>query len=91
MNSKNRLYNFSYVTFFLKKFIYFQVTHFRRVHKIYVTGSDIPDPMEKFEQLVTDYTVKQTLLDNIHKLGYSLPTPIQMQAVPLMLHVSMSI
>ncbi|XP_055942549.1 probable ATP-dependent RNA helicase DDX52 [Argiope bruennichi] len=63
-----------------------EVTHFRRVHKIYVTGEDIPDPMESFNQLVADYGVSSTILDNIKNLGYSNPTPIQMQSIPLMMH-----
>ncbi|KFM71603.1 putative ATP-dependent RNA helicase DDX52, partial [Stegodyphus mimosarum] len=63
-----------------------EVTHFRRIHKIYVTGNDVPDPIENFNQLVSDYGVSSVILENIHKLGYAAPTPIQMQALPLLLH-----
>lgn len=63
-----------------------EIVHFRRVNKIYVTGSDIPDPIETFYQLVTDYKMKESLLDNIGNLRYTVPTPIQMQTIPLMLH-----
>ncbi|XP_042910700.1 probable ATP-dependent RNA helicase DDX52 [Parasteatoda tepidariorum] len=63
-----------------------EVTHFRRVNKIYVVGDDVPDPMEAFDQLISDYDVSPLLLENIMKLNYSKPTPIQMQAVPLMIH-----
>lgn len=73
---------------FLIKFFVLQVTHFRRKNKIFVLGSDVPEPIEKFEDLVSNYDCSQTLVDNISKLGYSAPTPIQMQAIPLMLYVS---
>ncbi|GFR18596.1 probable ATP-dependent RNA helicase DDX52 [Trichonephila clavata] len=63
-----------------------EVAHFRKVNKIYLTGEDVPDPIEEFNQLVTDYGVAATILYNIYNLGYSKPTPIQMQALPLMLH-----
>ncbi|XP_054721162.1 probable ATP-dependent RNA helicase DDX52 [Uloborus diversus] len=63
-----------------------EVRHLRRVHKIYVEGSDIPDPLEKFEQLTVDFNVMPCVLENIQKMGYTTPTAIQMQAIPLMLH-----
>ncbi|GFY39112.1 probable ATP-dependent RNA helicase DDX52 [Trichonephila inaurata madagascariensis] len=63
-----------------------EVAHFRKVNRIYLTGEDVPDPIEEFNQLVTDYGVDDTILHNIYNLGYSKPTPIQMQALPLMLH-----
>lgn len=57
------------------------------MNKIYVLGADIPDPIEKFENLKNDYSCSETLVENISKLGYTTPTPIQMQAIPLMLYV----
>lgn len=63
-----------------------EVTHFRRVHQIHVEGSDIPHPIENFSQLGTDYDLHSAILDNIKELGYSLPTPVQMQVIPVMLH-----
>ncbi|GFS70666.1 probable ATP-dependent RNA helicase DDX52 [Nephila pilipes] len=63
-----------------------EVSHFRRVHKIHITGEDVPDPMEDFNQLIADYGVSNTIVESIYNLGYSKPTPIQMQAIPLMLH-----
>lgn len=59
---------------------------FRNAHRIYVSGSDIPDTVAKFEDLKTSYNLPSYILKNIATVGYKEPTPIQMQAIPLMLH-----
>lgn len=63
-----------------------EVTHFRRVHQIHVEGSDIPYPIENFSQLEADYGLNPAISDNLKELGYSSPTPVQMQVIPVMLH-----
>ncbi|XP_076334890.1 DExD-box helicase 52 isoform X1 [Tachypleus tridentatus] len=62
-----------------------QVNHFRKQNKIFVWGADVPDPVASFDQLHSKYGVHQDILQNIQFLGYSTPTPIQMQAIPLMI------
>ncbi|XP_045104648.1 probable ATP-dependent RNA helicase DDX52 [Portunus trituberculatus] len=57
----------------------------RRQLGIQVWGPDIPAPLEKFSQLVTDHNVNSKLVANLEAQGHSVPTPVQAQAWPLML------
>ncbi|CAB4040536.1 probable ATP-dependent RNA helicase DDX52 isoform X2, partial [Paramuricea clavata] len=62
-----------------------KVNAFRNKHHIYVNGSDIPDPIECFTDLDTQYSLPHYILNNVLESGYAQPTPIQMQAIPLLL------
>ncbi|GAV09812.1 hypothetical protein RvY_19293 [Ramazzottius varieornatus] len=62
-----------------------KINHFRNLHNIHVTGEDIPEPVETFEELATRFQLNARLVENITKIGYQQPTPIQMQAIPLVL------
>lgn len=62
-----------------------KINLFRKEHKIYIHGSDISDPIESFEDLRKRYEVSSVILRNITTNNYTTPTPIQMQATPLML------
>jgi hypothetical protein len=42
-----------------------RVNHFRRVHKIHVSGSDLPPPFDQWSQLAERYKVSENLLKNI--------------------------
>jgi ATP-dependent RNA helicase DDX52/ROK1 len=64
------------------------VNEFRNKNRIKVEGDNIPDPIESFDDLEKNYNIKQYLLRNIKNSGYDSPTPIQMQAMTAMLHVS---
>ena len=68
-------------------FCLFQANAFRNSHRIYVRGSDIPDAMESFQVLDSSYSLPPYILKNVVSMGYSEPTPIQMQVIPLMLQV----
>lgn len=58
----------------------------RRFYKIEVSPPmDIPSPIETFESLAERYQMSQQLIDNLKNAGYVQPTPIQMQAIPLMM------
>nr|CAD7572884.1 unnamed protein product [Timema californicum] len=46
---------------------------------------NIPDPLRTFEDLKSVYGLSTVLVDNLLHSGYTLPTPIQSQAIPLML------
>ncbi|XP_043910517.1 probable ATP-dependent RNA helicase DDX52 [Protopterus annectens] len=63
-----------------------KINHFRNQHKIYVQGSDIPEPVATFQQLQEEYKVHPKIMENIKEAGFQLPTPVQMQAIPIMLH-----
>lgn len=62
-----------------------QIRHRRRQLGIQVWGADVPPPVEKFSELVTDHEVNNKLVANIESQGHTLPTPVQAQAWPLML------
>ena len=53
-----------------------------------MNGSDIPDAVASFDQLHEHYSLPAFLKKSVVAAGYHEPTPIQMQAIPLMLHVS---
>lgn len=51
-------------------------------------GSDLPDPVCTFDELKSEYNLNACILQNLKDAGLCSPTPIQMQAIPLMMHVS---
>ena len=61
-----------------------KVNHFRNIHRIHIKGDDIPDPVDSWDKLRENYGVTEDLL-NILKSQYEKPTPVQMQAIPMML------
>lgn len=59
--------------------------YLRKVHKIYIEGSDVPELITDFEQLQSVYKFNQKCLKNImDKMGFSTLTPIQMQVEVLL-------
>ncbi|XP_007517019.1 probable ATP-dependent RNA helicase DDX52 isoform X1 [Erinaceus europaeus] len=63
-----------------------KVNFLRNKHKIHIQGTDLPDPVTTFQQLDQEYKINSRLLQNILDAGFQIPTPIQMQAIPVMLH-----
>nr|AAH89107.1 DEAD (Asp-Glu-Ala-Asp) box polypeptide 52 [Rattus norvegicus] len=63
-----------------------KINFFRNKHKIHVQGTDLPDSIATFQQLDQEYKISPRLLQNILDAGFQVPTPIQMQAIPVMLH-----
>ncbi|XP_014378174.2 probable ATP-dependent RNA helicase DDX52 isoform X1 [Alligator sinensis] len=63
-----------------------KINHFRNKHKINVQGTDLPEPIATFEQLQKEYKIHPKIMQNIESAGFQVPTPIQMQAIPVMLH-----
>ena len=54
----------------------------RKLHKIYVEGSDIPELVTDFKQLQSIYHFNETCLRNIvENMGFEAMTPIQMQVI----------
>lgn len=66
----------------------FQVNHIRNKLHINVHGASPPDPIETFDQLINDCGIPQQIVNNLISCGYKEPTPIQMQAIPIMTSVS---
>ncbi|XP_003703115.1 DExD-box helicase 52 isoform X2 [Megachile rotundata] len=62
-----------------------KINQFRNQHRINVTGSRVPEPISEFSELSKNYGVSEQLLNNVITCGYVQPTPIQMQAIPVML------
>ncbi|KAL6256289.1 hypothetical protein P5V15_012405 [Pogonomyrmex californicus] len=62
-----------------------KINHLRNINRISVTGSHIPKLILDFDELRIHYQVPENLLNNMKNSGYIYPTPIQMQAMPVML------
>ncbi|KAF7266128.1 hypothetical protein GWI33_020500 [Rhynchophorus ferrugineus] len=58
-----------------------EINHYRNVNNISVVGRHIPNPARVFSDLNIDKDIQENLI----KCGYSEPTPIQKQGVPVML------
>ncbi|NWQ82771.1 DDX52 helicase, partial [Columbina picui] len=63
-----------------------KINRFRNKHRINVQGTDLPDPIATFDQLQKEYKIHPKIMENIQAAGFQVPTPIQMQAIPVMLH-----
>ncbi|XP_043246720.1 probable ATP-dependent RNA helicase DDX52 [Amphibalanus amphitrite] len=57
----------------------------RKQHRLHVQGSDVPAPAATFDELSGRLGVRTQIVDNLRAAGYFEPTPVQMQAVPVML------
>lgn len=71
-----------------KKELYRQMERdalFRKKHNIHTSGSNVPSPLQNFTELKSRYGCKQYLLCNFAELGFKEPTPIQRQAIPVIL------
>uniref|UniRef100_A0A7C9ARM5 RNA helicase n=1 Tax=Opuntia streptacantha TaxID=393608 RepID=A0A7C9ARM5_OPUST len=49
----------------------------RKKYGIHISGSNVPSPLQSFDELKTKYKCKSYLLRNFAELGYVEPTPIQ--------------
>jgi ATP-dependent RNA helicase DDX52/ROK1 len=57
----------------------------RQKYEMHVIGEDLPDPICSFEQLFDDWQVPSFLINNLKKNKFTSLTPVQMQAIPLLL------
>ncbi|OQV20856.1 putative ATP-dependent RNA helicase DDX52 [Hypsibius exemplaris] len=62
-----------------------EINRFRNEKSIHVEGTDVCQPVSAFEDLIARYDLDSRLAANIESVGYKAPTPIQMQAIPLLL------
>ncbi|EXC16265.1 DEAD-box ATP-dependent RNA helicase 57 [Morus notabilis] len=58
---------------------------FRKKHNIHVSGNNIPSPLGDFAELSSRFGCKAKLFRNLANLGFKEPTPIQRQAIPVLL------
>ncbi|KAG7028005.1 DEAD-box ATP-dependent RNA helicase 57 [Cucurbita argyrosperma subsp. argyrosperma] len=58
---------------------------FRKKYNIHVSGNNVPSPLQNFAELKTRYECDPYLLHNLVELGFKEPTPIQRQAIPVLL------
>uniref|UniRef100_A0A1A7XKJ3 Probable ATP-dependent RNA helicase DDX52 n=1 Tax=Iconisemion striatum TaxID=60296 RepID=A0A1A7XKJ3_9TELE len=63
-----------------------KVNRIRSKHRINVHGCDVPDPVCTFEELQSEYHLNSRIVQNLKDASLNAPTPIQMQAIPLMMH-----
>ncbi|VDM73662.1 unnamed protein product [Strongylus vulgaris] len=56
------------------------INQLRRLNRIYTWGDNIPDPFIGFFEL----DLPEALQNSLKEYGIETPTPIQMQAIPLM-------
>ena len=52
---------------------------------IEVEGDDVPDALDSFQSLANTYDIPEVIMGNLERAGFIKPTPIQMQAIPLMM------
>ncbi|THU55954.1 hypothetical protein C4D60_Mb11t12100 [Musa balbisiana] len=57
----------------------------RKKYGIHVSGHGVPPPLESFVELSSGYNCKPYILHNLSELGFRQPTPIQRQAIPVLL------
>lgn len=62
-----------------------EINEFRNRMHIKVKGSDIPAPSLTFQEMNISTSIKTTMLNNIEESQWKEPTPIQMQAIPILL------
>ncbi|XXG54395.1 hypothetical protein AAC387_Pa03g2290 [Persea americana] len=57
----------------------------RKKHGVHISGHNVPSPLQNFAELSFRYNCKGYLLRNLAGLGFKEPTPIQRQAIPVLL------
>lgn len=58
---------------------------FRKKNKVKVTGSDIPLPVATFNDLTTRFRFDKKVLSNLIESGFTEPTPVQCESMPIAL------
>ncbi|KDR12154.1 hypothetical protein L798_13909, partial [Zootermopsis nevadensis] len=61
------------------------ISQLRNRYHISVIGRSVPPLIEDFNKLQEVFKLSSSLIQNLQTAGYTVPTPIQMQAVPIML------
>lgn len=61
-----------------------ELNAFRNAMRMNVKGTDVPDPLRTFDQVGESLKLNPIVMENIKKLEFEKPTPVQMQAIPVM-------
>lgn len=59
---------------------------YRKKHKIKISGEDIPLPIGSFTDIKSKHDLHGHLLKSLSQQKFEKPTPIQSQAIPILLH-----
>eukprot|EP01036_Dinobryon_divergens_P044838 gene44838-59848_t len=62
-----------------------EVNSFRNRLQIRVKGSNVPTPNSTFQEMDINKEIKSIILQNIENSEWKEPTPIQMQAIPVLI------
>ncbi|KAJ3698083.1 hypothetical protein LUZ61_001788 [Rhynchospora tenuis] len=62
-----------------------QAALLRKKYGIHISGYNVPQPLENFSDLSSRFRCKPYLLETLSQLGFKEPTPIQRQAIPVIL------
>nr|XP_023914748.1 DEAD-box ATP-dependent RNA helicase 57-like [Quercus suber]POF07755.1 dead-box atp-dependent rna helicase 57 [Quercus suber] len=57
----------------------------RKKYNIHVSGNNVATPLQNFDELSSRFGCEPYLLRNLKELGFKEPTPIQRQAIPILL------
>ncbi|KAG5436901.1 hypothetical protein PCANB_001654 [Pneumocystis canis] len=60
-----------------------EIREFRRMFRIRVAGNDVPHPIMTFSAMNEQLHFPNFIRKNLKKYGFDIPTPIQMQAIPI--------
>ena len=56
----------------------------QRAYKIKALGDTVPELADSFEKMASRFDLGKSFMDKLKKAGYQRPTPVQMQAVPIL-------
>ncbi|CCF76152.1 DEAD/DEAH box helicase [Babesia microti strain RI] len=83
-SSEPPFYNFTYTHISeIESMSLDELTRLKEKLRICTTGSRVPTPITKFDHI--SHCMPDKLMDNIKKMGFITPTPIQCQAIPSIL------
>lgn len=61
------------------------IDELRQQNEITYIGEDVPDPLATFEEMYSTYDLPSFIMKNLKKAQFTLPTAVQMQAIPLLM------
>ncbi|XP_069683792.1 probable ATP-dependent RNA helicase DDX52 isoform X1 [Periplaneta americana] len=62
-----------------------QIAQLRKKYRISVNGKNVPPPLDSFKGMHDEFGISSVLIQNLRDAGYEDPTPIQIQAIPVMM------
>lgn len=68
-----------------EKYLTQKLNHFKKLNNIRVEGDNYPSLCSNFTKIIRKYKIKQKLINRLSSYGYTKPTAVQMQSIPLLL------